>query len=210
MPGAAVFGVDHLQIVLLQDAGQGEDVADVVVHDQHLLAGQGGIAAAEVSRIWRCASERSASGRCSSSTVSSSRRSMVIHEADGAQARETHDVRFDLDSPLGSVQNDGRRVGRGRGLDFLDQLSMRACRPGRDRSAMPSSRVVADRRQGLSAERRPGKSRRPGPPKRFVPAVHGGSSRPDTISRCRARACERTLDPSKAALSVSLVMDFSR
>ena len=36
----AVLGVEHLHVVLLEHAGQREDVADVVVDDEHLAAGQ--------------------------------------------------------------------------------------------------------------------------------------------------------------------------
>ncbi len=38
--GAPVFGVQHLNLMALQDAGQGEDVAHVVVHDEHAATRQ--------------------------------------------------------------------------------------------------------------------------------------------------------------------------
>ena len=37
---AAVLGEEHLHLVALEHAGQREDVAHVVVDDQHLLAGE--------------------------------------------------------------------------------------------------------------------------------------------------------------------------
>ena len=46
--GAAIFRVNHVQIVILQQAGQSEDVAHIVVHDQNLLAGKRGIGLAQL------------------------------------------------------------------------------------------------------------------------------------------------------------------
>ena len=45
--GAAVLGVNHLQVMLLQNTGQCKDVADVVVHHQYLLARQRNVVAAD-------------------------------------------------------------------------------------------------------------------------------------------------------------------
>ena len=49
--GPAVFGVQHLDLVPLQDAGEREDVAHVVVHDQHLAAGQLVVQLAELLQL---------------------------------------------------------------------------------------------------------------------------------------------------------------
>ncbi len=38
--GAAIFGVHHFQIVIFQQTGERENIANVVVHHQHLLAEQ--------------------------------------------------------------------------------------------------------------------------------------------------------------------------
>ena len=45
--GAPVLGVDHVQVMLLEHRGQREDVAHIVVHHQHLLAGQRGVVVPE-------------------------------------------------------------------------------------------------------------------------------------------------------------------
>ena len=46
--GAAVFGVHHIQIVILQQAGEREDVANVVVHHQNLFADKRDIGLAQL------------------------------------------------------------------------------------------------------------------------------------------------------------------
>ena len=46
--GAAVLRVDGLQVTVFQDAGQCEDVAQIVVDNQHLAAGQHGIGFADL------------------------------------------------------------------------------------------------------------------------------------------------------------------
>src|ERR1700676_5453081 len=38
--GAAVFGVQHLNVVVLEKTGQGENISQIVVDDQHLLSGK--------------------------------------------------------------------------------------------------------------------------------------------------------------------------
>ena len=54
----AVLGVDHLHLVPLQHAGEREDVAHVVVHDQHLPAGERGIGPVELLQHLPLASGR--------------------------------------------------------------------------------------------------------------------------------------------------------
>ena len=68
--GAAAFGVVQLDAVLLERAGQREDVADVVVDDDHLAAGQHRVARAELlQRGLALASGRSSDRRDAASSA---------------------------------------------------------------------------------------------------------------------------------------------
>ena len=71
----AALGVEHLHLAPLQERGQREDVAHVVVHDQDLAAGERRIGPVELLQHPPLASGRLAVTRCRKSAVSSSSRS---------------------------------------------------------------------------------------------------------------------------------------
>ena len=73
---AAVGRADHLHLLVLEQRGQGEDVARVVVDDQHLAAAQHLVASRAAARASPASSGgRSVTTRCRNSAVSSSSRS---------------------------------------------------------------------------------------------------------------------------------------
>jgi hypothetical protein len=71
MPWRPLSAFTDLHLVLLQHAGEREDVADVVVDDEHAPAGEPGFARRASSMMRRLSSAMFATCRCMNSAVSS-------------------------------------------------------------------------------------------------------------------------------------------
>ena len=110
---APVLGEHDLHPALLERRGEGEHVADVVVDDQHLLALQRRVAAAQLPEHLARRRGRSASTRCRYSaarSISRSGESTTAIAADFASASSR--ARSGLDSWLGTKAITGARAAR--------------------------------------------------------------------------------------------------
>ena len=120
---AAVGGADDFHLVVFEQRGQGEDVAGVVVHHQHLAAAQHLVGVVQPLEHLLLLVGQSATTRCRNSAVSSSSRSGDWTSLRTMLLAIVLSRALLVGGELLAGEDDDRQVVQGRlGLDLLQQL----------------------------------------------------------------------------------------